>query len=411
MGIAADAALTSAAAAPPAEPFRVLQVNSVLTGGGTDESCVRLVQVLRGMGHLVWVAGPGGSRYDTALKPVGLFCDPALRRSKTRFISHVARCIRRQQPQIVHAHHGRDYWPTLLALWLSRQPARLVLSRHLAKRPGAWVSRQFLLARCDAMVAVSEFVAKVLREGVYEPAAPEAERRSRPPMRGDKSKIFVAQGGIDTEQFRPLENAEWRARWKLEPEHFAFAVAGAYDKPRGKGQRDFLEAAARVAPLCPQARFLLIGRGSLAETLQEDIQRLGLSGKAWLTPYCPEMPQAMNAIDCLVHPAVGTEAFGLVVCEALACGRPVIAADLDGIPETVIDSESASLVPPGSVKDLAEAMLNWSRRGRWSMARRRELHDKVAARFSLPAAGERMCRVYGAVMARGRGGSQFLANV
>ena len=401
MGIAADAALTSAAAAPPAEPFRVLQVNSVLTGGGTDESCVRLVQVLRGMGHLVWVAGPGGSRYDTALKPVGLFCDPALRRSKTRFISHVARCIRRQQPQIVHAHHGRDYWPTLLALWLSRQPARLVLSRHLAKSPGAWVSRQFLLARCDAMVAVSEFVAKVLREGVYEPAAPEAERRSRPPMRGDKSKIFVAQGGIDTEQFRPLENAEWRARWKLEPEHFAFAVAGAYDKPRGKGQRDFLEAAARVAPLCPQARFLLIGRGSLAETLQEDIQRLGLSGKAWLTPYCPEMPQAMNAIDCLVHPAVGTEAFGLVVCEALACGRPVIASHLDGIPEALIDAESASLVPPDSIEKLAEAMLRWARQERWDMARRRELHNKVAARFSLTAAGERMCRVYDAVITRG----------
>ncbi|MGO8699034.1 MAG: glycosyltransferase [Limisphaerales bacterium] len=400
MGVAADAAvIPSTLATPPARTFRILQVNSVLTGGGTDESCVRLVQVLRGMGHPVWVAGPGGSRFDAALKPVGLFCDPALRRSKARFILHVARCIRRQRPQIVHAHHGRDYWPTLLALWLTRQPSKLVLSRHLAKSPGTWVSRQFLLARCDALVAVSEFVAKVLREGVDEPASPEAERRSRPPMRGDKSKIFVAEGGIDTGQFRPLESTELRAQWKLGPEHFVFAVAGAYDKPRGKGQRDFLQAAARLAPQSPRARFLLIGRGSLAETLQEDIARLGLSGKAWLTPYCPDMPQAMNAIDCLVHPAVGTEAFGLVVCEALACGRPVIASNLDGIPETLIDTDSASLVPPGSTEKLAEAMSHWVRQERWDMARRRELHGKVAARFSLAAAGERMCRVYGAVMA------------
>jgi hypothetical protein len=47
-------------------------------------------------------------------------------------------------------------------------------------------------------------------------------------------------------------------------------------------------------------------------------------------------------------------------------------------------------------------MLSWSRQERWDMRRRRELHEQVAARFSLPAAGERMCRVYGAVTARAR---------
>jgi glycosyltransferase involved in cell wall biosynthesis len=380
--------------APPPRPFRILHVNSVLTGGGTDEYCVRLVQVLRAMGHQVWVAGPGGSVFDPALAEAGLFCPPALRNSKSRFILHVARCIRRQRPQFVHAHHGRDYWPAIFAVWLSGQPAKIVLSRHLAKSPGSWMSRQFLLSRCDAVVAVSEFVANLLRQGAYEPASPDPERRSRPPMRGDKSKIFTAHGGIDTGQFRPMESAALRAQWKVGPEHFVFAVAGAYDKPRGKGQRDFLLAAARIHQQCPNARFLLIGRGSLAETLQEDIANLGLAGKAWLTPYCPDMPQAMNAIDCLVHPAVGTEAFGLVICEALACGRPVITSDLDGIPEALVDAESASLIPPASVEKLAEAMLRWARQERWNLARRRELHEKVAARFSLAAAGGRMCRIY-----------------
>jgi len=71
----------------------------------------------------------------------------------------------------------------------------------------------------------------------------------------------------------------------------------------------------------------------MAETLRADIARLGLAGKARLTPYCDNMPAAMNAIDCLVHPQIGTEAFGLVLCEAFACGRPVIASALDGIPE------------------------------------------------------------------------------
>ena len=108
---------------------------------------------------------------------------------------------------------------------------------------------------------------------------------------------------------------------------------GGYDLPRGKGQREFLRAAAQVQAKIPQARFLIIGRGSLKEVLEADIVRLGLSGKAWLTPYCQDMPAAMNAIDCLVHPQVGTEAFPGVVLEAFACGKPVIASALDGIPE------------------------------------------------------------------------------
>jgi glycosyltransferase involved in cell wall biosynthesis len=397
MGIATDAAEVSASV--KARSFRILQVNSVLTGGGTDESCVRLVQVLRAMGQQVWVASPGGSTFAPALAEAGLFCDPALRNSKVRFILHVARCIRSQRPQIVHAHHGRDYWPTIFAVWLSGQPAKIVLSRHLAKSPGSWASRQFLLARCDAMVAVSDFVAKVMREGVYEPDSREEERRSRPPLRGDKSKILTAHGGIDTAQFRPTESGEFRAEWKIAPEHFVFAVVGAYHKPRGKGQREFLLAASRIHLQCPNARFLVIGRGDLGDTLREDISKLGLTDKAWLTPYCTDMPRAMNSIDCLVHPAVGTEALALVICEALACGRPVITSDLDGIPEALIDTESASLIPPASVERLAEAMLRRARQERWTMPRRQELHKKVAARFSLEAAGERMWRIYDRVVA------------
>ena len=170
----------------------------------------------------------------------------------------------------------------------------------MAKSPSSPVSRQLLLGRCDALVAVSHFVASVLRDGVYEPDSPEPERRSRPPLHGDHSKIHVVHGGIDTDRFRPFDASDLRREWGLKPDDFAFAVAGGYDLPRGKGQREFLQAAARIHEQVPQARFLIIGRGSMADTLRADIEQLGLSGKAWLTPYCNDMPKAMNAIDCLV---------------------------------------------------------------------------------------------------------------
>ena len=133
---------------------------------------------------------------------------------------------------------------------------------------------------------------------------------------------------------------------------------------------------------------------NLAETLQQDIVRLGLAGKAWLTPYCHDMPAAMNAIDCLVHPQIGTEALGLVLCEALACGKPVIASALDGIPEAFQPAGYGQLVPPDNIEKLAAAMLHWAGQPKMTEAGRAELHRTVAEHFSMEAAVQRVLQIY-----------------
>jgi len=254
-----------------------------------------------------------------------------------------------------------------------------------------------LLSQCDSLIAVSHFVERILRHGVYEPDSPEHERRSRPPLRGNLKKIQVVHGGIETERFRPMKADAQRHEWGLHPGDYAFAMVGGYVLPRGKGQREFLQAAVKVQAQLPNARFLIIGRGNMGDTLRGDIGRLGLTGAAWLTPYCDNMPLAMNAIDCLVHSQVGTESFGLVVLEAYACGKPVIASDLDGIPEAFAVANYGKLVKPESVDELAAAMLEWAQRPRATPAERTALHDKVAAEFSIIAFGKRMLQLYSRV--------------
>src|SRR5690606_23826650 len=182
------------------------------------------------------------------------------------------------------------------------------------------------------------------------------ERRSRPPMRGDHTKIRVVHGGIDPERFRPADSSAQRRAWGLADSDTAFGVVGGYDLPRGKGQREFLMAAARLAKSAPSARFLVIGRGNMADILRGDIQRLGLEGRAWLTAYCRDMPAATNALDCLVHPQIATDALPTVVFEAMACGKPVVATRCDGAPEQVIDGETGFLVPMENVSAMATAM-------------------------------------------------------
>ncbi len=264
----------------------------------------------------------------------------------------------------------------------------------MAKSPSSWASRHFLLGQCDAMIAVSEFVAKVLREGVNEPESPEEERRLRPPLLGDHSKIHVIPGGIDTAKFHPADAAKKRSELGLHPGDYAFAVVGGFDLPRGKGQREFLAAAALLRDKIPHARFLIIGRGSMAELLQADIARLGLTGKAWLTGQVSGMPQVMNAIDCLVHPQIGTEALGLVVCEAHACGKPVIASALDGIPEAFAAANYGKLVPQENIAALADAMAIQAALPKLSAAQAEEMHRRVEQSFSLEQMGAKVLQFY-----------------
>jgi glycosyltransferase involved in cell wall biosynthesis len=177
-----------------------------------------------------------------------------------------------------------------------------------------------------------------------------------------------------------------------------FAVVGGYDFPRGKGQREFLRAAAQICAQADHARFLIIGRGSLKQTLEQDIQDLGLQGRAWLTPYCHDMPAAMNALDCLVHPQVGTEAFGAVLLEAFACGKPVIASALDGVTEAFEAGRQGRLVEPENVNALAAALLEQTRQPPLSLSDKRALHDRVAARFSLAALANNVLSYYQALV-------------
>ena len=375
--------------------LRILHLNSLLRGGGTDDQCVQLASGLHQLGEEVRIAGPGEREFSKVINSLGVpFFDTGNNASKLQFILRAAQLMRREKTQIVHGHHGRDLWRTILAARLSGVRPRIVLTRHLAKSPSSWFSRRFLLGQCDALIAVSEFVARVLREGVYEPDSPEEERRARPPLHGDPGKIHVIHGGIDTHRFRPMDAFEQRRTWNLGPEDFAFGVVGGYTLPRGKGQREFLRAAARIHQRIPQARFLIVGRGDLAATLTSDIQRLGLVDKSWLTPYSNDMPRAMNALDCLVHPQIGTEALGLVICEAHACGKPVIASALDGIPEAFAPGNYGTLVTPESVEELAAAMLDWAGRPRLDEIFRNEMHARVRESFSLENAAARMRRFY-----------------
>ncbi|NDA26607.1 MAG: glycosyltransferase family 1 protein [Verrucomicrobia bacterium] len=376
---------------------RIIMLNSRLRGGGTDTQCLALAQGLVAQGWEVETAGPESA--PLAGKAPALQSLPKLRPLQ---IFTLAGLLKRSRARIVHAHHGDDYWTALLASRLIQPRPLVVFSRHLAKSPRSTLSRKQLFANADAVIAVSRFVAQVLLEGHRDPASSVAERHHRPPCRLDPRKLHVIHTGIDTKRFLPRERAftdSTRRALGLPPGDTVFGVVGGFDLPVGKGQRVLVRAARDVVRRLPRSKFLLAGTGTLEPTLKEDIRHHGLEGRVLLVGQHSDPLALHHALDILVHPQIATEAFPSVVLEAHACGRPVIASRLDGIPEAWSIGGLGHLVPPGDAPELAATMIGQAEQAAPSEPERATAHARVEAEASLPVQARKVADLYRRLMA------------
>jgi len=127
---------------------------------------------------------------------------------------------------------------------------------------------------------------------------------------------------------------------------------------RWKGQLVFIEAVAKLGR--NDIRCLLVGgdqgREDYRRELERQANRLGVDDVVRIVDHCEDMPAAYMLTDVVVSASTDPEAFGRVVVEAQALGRPVIAADHGGARETVVEGKTGWLVPPGDADALATAI-------------------------------------------------------
>lgn len=368
-------------------PPRILHVNSRFNGGGTDNQTIELIAGLRDLGVEVSLSIPHGCCWEARGRALGVPLGQFPARSKLMLaaIRHWRSVIRQTRAQIVHIHQGRDYWPAIIAARLAGIGTRLVVTRHLMTRPRT-VSRTLLLSFAD-VVAVSDAVLAVLQRE----------------LRGPKSRLRRVYGGIDVATFQPVRDAaalEVRRTHGWTDANVVFGLVGAFDFPDGKGQLELLEAARQLKPAFPQARFAIVGQGSMRDLLRTRISELGLDGMVAMIPFTEKIAPVLAALDVLTHPAVGTEALGLVLWEAMASGKPLIASRLDGIPEAFVEGQHGFLIPPRDAGALAEAirvMLNDpGLRERFGTAGRQWVCDH----FSREKFALRMCALYSEILER-----------
>jgi L-malate glycosyltransferase len=292
----------------------------------------RWAEALAGRGHGVTVL----SLRDADLAGVRVIpLSPVRRLGKLGYLAatqQVRSLVRTLRPDVLHAHYATSYG--LLG----------ALSRYQPFVVSVWGSDVFEFPRASPLHAA------VLRHALRRPSlvASTSQCLEVEARRYTSRPIRITPFGVDMARFRP----------RRDPDRTADMVIGMVKTLEPKyGVTTLVHAFRLVASRHRHARLLIVGSGSQRNSIQALISSYGLSSRAEVLPAVPhpEVPRLLRRIDIFAMPSY-QESFGVAAVEASACGLPVVASRVGGLPEVVVDGKTGILVPPGDTKALAGAL-------------------------------------------------------
>jgi glycosyltransferase involved in cell wall biosynthesis len=292
----------------------------------------------------------------------------------------LVRFLRAKKPDIVHTHliHG-DLYGTLAAR-LADVPS-VVSTKHndnafRRRRFYAWLDRS--LARYQDRIIV---ISRHLKRFCVEVEGLTAD------------KIMPIHYGLDVKAFLGNVDGSSAVRAELGVPVGAALVGVVGRLTEQKGHIYLLDAFTEVVQMLPSAHLLIVGDGELRLDLEHQVARLGLRDNVTFAGYRQDIARIVVALDVMVMPSLW-EGFGLVLLEAMAAAKPVVATRVSAIPEIVDDSETALLVPPKDPDSLARALLTLLR----DPARAREMgqrgHRRLEEQFTVARMVEQTQTVY-----------------
>ena len=219
-------------------------------------------------------------------------------------------------PVRVHAEHGRD----------ASDPHGLNRKHNLLRRG--------VTPFIDRYVPVSDDLQRWLRQVVGVPDA----------------KTLMIANGVDTERFRPSQRASQR-------DEFVIGTVGRIQDV--KNQSGLIDAFILLRAMLPghrdRLRLSIVGDGPLLGMITEKVRAAGLQDVVRLPGSRTDIAELLSGFDVFALPSIA-EGTPVTILEAMACGLPVVASRVGGIPEVVEQHATGLLVPPSDASSLAEAL-------------------------------------------------------
>ena len=168
-----------------------------------------------------------------------------------------------------------------------------------------------------------------------------------------------------------------------------------------KDQGTFLRAAQRVQQQMPNTLFVLAGEGDLQDSMRKLAEELGLKDSAAFIGRCDRIGELLAVSDVCVLSS-RSEGFSNAILEYMAAGRPVVATDVGGAGESIIEGETGFLVPAGDDAIMAQRILTLLESEDKANQMGRRGRDRVEQNFSLQRQLERTQEVYAELLSRTR---------
>jgi glycosyltransferase involved in cell wall biosynthesis len=172
-----------------------------------------------------------------------------------------------------------------------------------------------------------------------------------------ESKITTVKSAVEIPSFNPSAKMAAKKhlgqRFGVDPHQVFLGNASALDLQ--KDPVTLLEACRNLNQKNIPFHCFLAGDGPLASQLRQQILDLGLSQRVTLLGFEENVPEFLLGLDILAFPSIN-EGLGTVLLDALAAGCAVVATDVGGIPEIIVDQKTGLLVPPKDTVKLAEGI-------------------------------------------------------
>jgi glycosyltransferase involved in cell wall biosynthesis len=361
--------------------IRVVEVLATGSNGGAQEHLHSLVTRLDESRYDVTVVAlSGGSavrKLQKANVPVLIIDDP----DDTIAVGALAAHLAEVRADIVHAHMYRaETVATRAVIALGEAGQRrpyLVATIHSSRIRSVADQEHLreLTPHMDRLIAVSKAIQHKLVD----------EQRCDAP-------VSLIYNGVDLERYDNQEPCcTLPEEYGMEPGSQIVGVVARLEPE--KGHPALLEAWPLVLREVPDVYLLIVGEGSRRDALEAQARELRIAHRVVFTGRRDDVPAVTAALDVAVLPSY-REAQGMVILEAMALSRPVVASNVGGIPEMIEDGVTGLLVPPHDAAALAAAIVRLLKNHPLADTLGRAGHDMVHDRFCIELMVEAVASIY-----------------
>lgn len=285
-------------------------------------------------------------------------------------VNSLADFIKKQHVDIINCHSGHAMQMCLLLKFLTG--AKVVMFKHNALPAKHDFYHNWQRKNTDAFICVSRLVYDLQIQGLTET---------------EKQKYHLVYNGIDVEKFDKYKNI------KKEPDKFIIGYAGRIAS--NKGIDVLLEAFGRLSEKYDNIYLQLAGTDEkdYLQQVQQFINEHNLQNRIKYLGSQKDMERYYKKLNLFVLPSVVKEAFGLVLCEAMYCGVPVITTNSGAQGEIITNGVDGTIVQAGNVEALAQSIEDVYSNSQQYLKMAANAKEKVKEKFNVIGCAEKLTKI------------------